>query len=96
MGKISLGSGTSGSATSPALFTCSLSDQPFDKIAYTPLLRIASTTHFVMDFGSETTMDPKPIYTIFLFSARAVSMNLSNSGGGVHFLALTSASSKNQ
>jgi len=92
---ICLGKDSSGSDVSPVL-TCNRSDHPLDKIAYTPLRTIASMTHCVIALGSDTTMLPKPIYTNFFPKLCAVSINSTRSSGGVHFLALTSASSRNQ
>lgn len=40
------------------------SDQPFDKIAYTPLFTTASTTQRVISSGSDTTIEPNPLDSI--------------------------------
>lgn len=37
------------------------SDQPFDKIAHTPLFITASTTQRVISSGSDTTIEPNPL-----------------------------------
>lgn len=41
------------------------SDQPFDKIAYTPLFTTASTTQRVISSGSDTTIEPNPLESIY-------------------------------
>src|SRR5579859_3238317 len=51
----------------------------------------------VSALGSETTIDPNPMYMIFLSSLRALAMKSTTSCGGSHFfLSLLSASSRNQ
>jgi hypothetical protein len=95
IGKISWGSGSSGSVAS-AVFFDNLSDQPLERMACTPLRKMASITVRVIPLGSDTTILPKPTYTSFFLDLRALSMNLIKSSGGCHFLDPTSASSRNQ
>ena len=78
------------------MFFDSLSDQPLERMAWTPLRRMASMTVRVILFGSDTTILPKPMYMIFFLDLRALSIKLIKSAEGCHFLDPTSASSRNQ
>src|SRR5271154_6261201 len=94
MERMSSGNGTSDFC---AFLSFSRSDHPLHRIHLTPAFLTDSMTVSVRAFGSETTIDPNPMYTIFLLSARAFAIKSTISCCGSHFFfVVLSESSRNQ